>query len=141
MERYTIWSSQGSILGPLLLNIFINYIFYFIKRTNITNYADDNTIYTKNTASLLKTLEGETSIILNWFQINEMKSNDDKCKLIVANHDYVSLILGNESIEASSTVELLCIKLDKNFNLNEHVSDLIKRANQKLHALARMCMT
>ena len=51
-----------------------------------------------------------------------MKLNDDKCKLIVANHEYVSLTLGNESIEASSSVELFGIKLDKKFNFNEHVS-------------------
>ena len=67
-----------------------------------------------------------------------MKSKDDKCKLIVKNHEYVSLTLGNESIEASRTVELLGINLIKNHNFNEHVSDLIKRGDQKLHAFARI---
>ena len=37
--------------------------------------------------SLLKTLEQETTSVLNWFHINEMKSNDDKCHLIVANRE------------------------------------------------------
>ena len=36
---------QGSILGPLLCNIFIDDIFSFLKFTEITNYADDKTPY------------------------------------------------------------------------------------------------
>ena len=67
-----------------------------------------------------------------------MKSNDDKCHLIVANTDNVAVALGNEVIEMSDTVELLGIKLDKNFNFSEHVSELLKQANQKLHGLARI---
>ena len=67
-----------------------------------------------------------------------MKSNDDKCHLIIENTDKVSVTLGNDVIETSDIVELLGIKLDKNLKFNLHVSDLLKKANQKLHALARI---
>ena len=35
---------EDSILGPLLFNIFINYLYLWISKTDLFNFADDNTI-------------------------------------------------------------------------------------------------
>ena len=110
---------QGSILGPLLFNIFINGVFCFLDTARIANYADDNSTYATDGTilDLLKTLEAETCAVLNLFKINEMKSNNDKCHLIVANTNNLSYIstsfihLGNEFIEREESINLLGVKI------------------------------
>ena len=36
---------QGSILVPLLFNIFLKDLFLFAENSDLSNYADDNTLY------------------------------------------------------------------------------------------------
>ena len=87
----TLGVPQGSILGPLLFNIYIyiNDIFYFVDEENITNYADDTTPYSieNNVEILLSGLQDESLTLLKWFDSNYLKLNPDKCKLLVTNHE------------------------------------------------------
>ena len=57
---------QGSNSGPLFFKLFVNDLFLFIERTNICNFADDNTIYSCNINlhTILKDLKYDMQNIL-----------------------------------------------------------------------------
>ena len=50
---------QGSILGPLLFNIFLADLFFILNKIDIANYADGNTPYisSNDVNGLIKSLE------------------------------------------------------------------------------------
>ena len=72
---------QGSVLGPLLFNIFINDIFFLVNETEVCNYADDTTIFAcdSDVNEVLHKLEADISRLSKWFVDNHMKLNDAKC--------------------------------------------------------------
>ena len=131
---------QGSILGPLLFNIYMNDIFWFTPDISIANYADDTTPYTTNSdiQTLLAILQRNTEILMEWFNENYMKSNNDKCHLLISSPNEVSIKVGNDEIINDKSVKLLGVIIDQNLNFNEHVTKLCKKASMKFHALARV---
>ena len=88
---------QGSILGPLLFNIFLNDIFYFINNGNLCNYADDNTLYSigKSLNMVKENLKINFLIMQKWFYENHMVLNPGKCHYLVlgkrSNSDTINL--------------------------------------------------
>ena len=73
---------QGSILRPVFfLNIFINDIFYSITNSDLSNYADDNTVsYFHHDQHVLKSvLTNDSCTGVNWFPDNHVHANPDKC--------------------------------------------------------------
>ena len=100
---------QGSILGPLLFNLFINDIFYFLNDSKLANYADDTSNYLAKLGifPFLHALKSETEIVLNWFKTNEMKSNSDKCHLIIAENEHRPAYISNSYIYLDKQRELL----------------------------------
>ena len=66
---------QGSILGPLLFNIYINDLFFILDKTETCNYADDTCLYAcdKYLKDLLIRLTHDSSLAIDWFEYNYMK--------------------------------------------------------------------
>ena len=109
---------QGSILGPLLFNININNIYYFVDKSDLADYADDTTLHTVVITMLLQ----RCFSLINWFKDNYLQMNPAKCKLIISNRDKdLSLIIDNDFIECSKSVKLLGVTIDNKLDFNEHI--------------------
>ena len=70
---------QGSVLGPLLFNIYLNDLFYLTESTEVCNFADDTTFFAcdKDLNSLIERLERDSLLAIEEFQNNNMKLNED----------------------------------------------------------------
>ena len=146
-NTFSSWSEifsgvpQGSILGPLLFNIYINDLFFFIDESTVTNFADDTTPYEngKKLNEVIGKLESKSMVLEKWFADNYFKMNADKCHLLVPKHsDDVSIKINDEILKGEKTVKLLGIKIDNNLDFKEHIASLCKNVSQKLHALSRI---
>ena len=112
---------QGSILGPLLFNIFLCALFAIMNNLNFTSYVDYNAPH-----------------VIGDGVIQVIKYNPDRFNLITSNSDEVNLCVGNYSIESSKSVKLLEIKIDNKLNINNRIDEICKIAGQTFNALSRV---
>ena len=135
---------QGSILGPLLFNIFINDIFLFMQETNICNFADDNTLYVndKTVDKVINRLKTDIIKINEWFSDNSLVANPSKFQLMFLGvkhpKETLSIKIGNSTITATEKVELLGVSIDNKLSFSNHINKICKAANNKLCAIIRL---
>ena len=145
-SEYSSWQEilfgvpQGSILGPLLFNIFLCDLFMVMKDFEFASYADDNTPYAtgENIEDLIIKLQNASKTLFQWFTDNQMKANPDKCHFICSHVDKASLLVENMEIKSSTHEKLLGVTIDTKLSFNMHIDNMCKKANIKLNALSRI---
>lgn len=138
---------QGSILGPLLFNTYINDIVLIDPEVKFMIYADDTT-FTVSGSNLdriiLKCNELLNKISL-WSKINKLKINPNKTKAIIfrAKNKQVSssyhLSYEHQPVEIVSDHKILGVYFSSNLNWDTHIDSLSKKLSAVTGVLSRCC--
>ena len=136
---------QGSILGPLLFNIFINDMFLFIDHCSLYNYADDNSmsVSSMNVSHVLNLLQADCKNTVQWFALNGMQANPKKFQFMLLSSrnidvDDAKLYVGDTLLTPERCVKVLGVTIDNRLSFTNHVSILCQKAAKQIHALARI---
>ena len=137
---------QGSILGPLLFNLFINDLLYFDFKSKIYNYADDNTLScSNNDMSIVKNhLLSDCQLAMKWFEVNSMKANASKFQLMFLKRnpqnpvENETIKIGDSEIKASRSINILGVEIDKDLKFNLHIDEICGQTSKQINALKRI---
>lgn len=133
---------QGSHLGPLLFNIFINDVASCFHSSQFLMYADDLKIFSPVT-SLSDCLAVQSDLDrFYYFCINNgLQLNSDKCSVITftKKRSYITYEykLNTNIVTRVSTVRDLGITFDRKLKFDEHIDGVVRRAYRMLGFIKR----
>ena len=125
-----------------MFNIHINDLFYLTEMTNVCNNADDTTFHAcdLDLKNLITRLQHNGALAIEWFKLNYMILNRDKCQFLFSEHKYEMLFVnvGETKIWESKQQKLLAILIDRDLKFDKYVLPQFKKAGKKLTALIRI---
>ena len=138
---------QGSVLGPILWNIYFNDLLQTIPAASA--YADDCTLsrtYRREEAQgMIESVNRQLADIMAWGRRWQVKFAPDKTQAMVISRSgedarqlHGRLRLGNDTIPIQASVNILGVEVDSDLRFDRHLEKVAHKASQKVTLLRRM---
>ncbi|GFU18063.1 probable RNA-directed DNA polymerase from transposon X-element [Trichonephila clavipes] len=130
--------AQGSILGPVLFNLYVNDI---IKSTNtmICMYADDTAILSRHydPDTLTKNINTHLAHLEKWFSVWKIALNTSKTEAVSFSRKRPppEITLQNQRIPWSQHTKYLDVIIDKNLTFRQHITHTRNKFKNALRQL------
>ena len=76
-------TTQGSVSGPYLFNVFLNDLEITGDNIDLNKYADDSTLQITVSKDCTDNTQNAVRLFMDWTTLNQMKCNTSKCKELV----------------------------------------------------------
>ena len=154
--------AQGSIIGPLAFNLFVNDLFYRPLKSTPFNYADDSSVFThhKDINVIKSLLEEDAKILISWFNNNGMKANANKFQCMFNNNGmkanankfqcmflnsnpfssdvHQTLCINNSVLNSQQSIKLLGVHIDRKLSFTEHLNHITSKASRQVNVLRHL---
>ena len=133
---------QGSILGPLLFNIFLNDVNFLDTSCSLRFYADDTTGYSSSPcpSTLQIDLQNSLDLLASWFHRNFLAINHSKSQSIVFHRTILPtpFVIDNNELDYVAHIKLLGVIIDSSLSFQAHIKEVCRKVNAKVSILRRI---
>ena len=131
MNSFSSWQGviadvpQGSISGPISFSIFVNDLFLFVSSSNLSNYADDNTLYISgyNLNKVKEVLLNDLNKVTEWLFENYIVLSAGKCHFMYLgkNIEHETFTFKDTIMNNSKEEKLLGVIIDNRLTFSSHI--------------------
>ena len=107
-------------------------------------YAVDHQMYIvgSDMSIMCTNMEKEGNSALKWYKDNYLLSNPEKLNAIGIKqrneNKQINIKIGDQAIKTTDNIKLLGVNFDDNLIFSQHISELCKKASERVGVLARL---